>query len=221
LQNQNKLNPAALKYFGEVARNYDSSRAGKQVTVEDDLIIEKFLDTCDRDCVIADIPAGTGRAALSILNRGFSYIGIDFSEDMLDICRRRIGENPKARLLQGDARLLPLNNKEVDNLLSVKFIKWLPTNEMVVDCLREFRRVCKGRVLLNIKVSEEDTDGEVLSTLIRALKRFLTVFKTRRKIEQRKLTAEAFEEMCRVTGWSIAETFENPVARHVRFYILK
>jgi ubiquinone/menaquinone biosynthesis C-methylase UbiE len=218
LQKQNKPNPAALKYFGEVARNYDSRRAGRQVTIEDDLIIEKFLDSCDRDCVIADIPAGTGRAAPSVLKRGYSYIGIDFSEDMLDICRRRIGENPNARLLQGDARSIPLKDKEVDNLLCIKFIKWLLTNEMVVDCLREFRRVCKGRVLLNIKITEDGMAGGGLSNLIMGLNGF---FRTKRKIAPIKLTAAAFEEMCITTGWSIAETFENPVAGHVRFYVLK
>jgi ubiquinone/menaquinone biosynthesis C-methylase UbiE len=218
LQKQNKPNPAALKYFGEVARNYDSRRAGRQVTIEDDVIIEKFLDSCDRDCVIADIPAGTGRAAPSVLNRGYSYIGIDFSEDMLDICRRRIGENPNARLLQGDARSLPLKDKEVDNLLCIKFIKWLLTNEMVVDCLREFRRVCKGRVLLNIKIAEDGTTRRGLSNSIMGLTGLL---RTKRKIAPLKITAAAFEEICRTTGWSIAETFENPVAGHVRFYVLK
>jgi ubiquinone/menaquinone biosynthesis C-methylase UbiE len=218
LKKQNKPNPAALKYVGEIARKYDSRRAGRDVTIEDDVIIEKFLESCDRDCVIADIPAGTGRAAPPVLNRGCSYIGIDFSEDMLDICRRRIGGNPKARLLQGDARSLPLKNKEVDYLLCIKFIKWLQTREMVVDCLREFRRVCKGRVLLNIKITDDRTTGRSLSKLISGLH---GLFRTRRKIAPLSLTAAAFEEMCRTAGWSIVETFENPAAGHVRFYVLK
>ena len=210
-------NPAAFKYFGEVAQTYDAIRSKKRATKGDDYIIDKFLATCRRGSIVADIPAGTGRAVHAVLKHGLKYVGIDISEDMLQICRSKIGDHQEARLLQADACSLPLEDKEVDVILCVKLMKWFPTDEMVLDVLREFRRVCSGRMLVNIKTRREQS---LLKSLARGILKQICQNTSHLQTSTRQMTPLLFENLCGVAGWTIDEMSENTAANHVRFYVL-
>ena len=164
--------PAATKYWGSEAWDYDSVRESKPGFWRDQKIIEQIVEQFTEESVIADIPCGTGRAAFPILKRGHYYVGVDVSDDMLRVADEKLAAEPfrqHARLLQGSAMNLPLNESEVDHIVSVKFFKWLPTDDDIRRVLREFQRVCSGSVFLNLKERSASQEGGALS--IRQIRR--------------------------------------------------
>ena len=146
--------PASKIYFGKAATSYDKGRSGNLVTEADDLAIQNFLHSCSENSTVCDVPAGTGRAALAILSKNLRYMGADISPEMLSICRQKLKKFDNFDLVVADARALPWPDNSCDYLLSFKFLKWLPNDEVVQEVLTEFRRVCKGRALLNVKIKK-------------------------------------------------------------------
>jgi demethylmenaquinone methyltransferase/2-methoxy-6-polyprenyl-1,4-benzoquinol methylase len=56
---------------------------------------------------LLDVATGTGKQAFAFARRGFQVTGIDISEDMLRIARRK-NRFPNLKLETGDATSLPL-----------------------------------------------------------------------------------------------------------------
>ena len=237
--------PASKRYFGKIAETYDEIRQNKPLTKADDVIIEQFLNDCSEQSTIIDVPCGTGRAVHPVLSKGHTYIGVDISEAMLSNCRKKIGNNQKAHTLIADARHLPLADGEADYLLCIKFIKWLPTNDIIADVLREFRRVCAGRALINVKIKPQGYRKikKRFTKLIKVfLRRLLKIFNKGKENKQssmnqlvgsmkeinpvencntRSIEPAIFENICQSVGWTIVK-INNPVSKgKVRFYILE
>lgn len=55
---------------------------------------------------VADIPCGQGRHAHLLAEAGFAVSGLDYSDDLLEVARRR-GTGPNLRYTRGDMRKLP------------------------------------------------------------------------------------------------------------------
>lgn len=217
------LNPAARKYVGDIATEYDEKRQLRPVTAADDKVIEGFLDGCEEDAVVIDMPCGTGRAAQAILERNQRYIGIDISKDMLDLCRSKIGSNQRATTLCADARNTGLEDGAGDYLICVKFIKWLPKDEMVVDALKEFRRITRKKMLVQVKIlsGRNARRWQILSSLMR-----LDISAAMRgraepdESKSRSMSGGDFENLCRKSGLAIDDVIKNSIAENVRFYVL-
>jgi len=63
---------------------------------------------------------GTGRTALW----GYSYTGVDISQEMMDQLRHKLPDN--LTLLQADATSLPFENNSFDVLLTVHVLQVIP-----------------------------------------------------------------------------------------------
>jgi len=205
-----EMNPAAKIYVGEVAATYNEIRVHKPKNIEDGRILEVFLDACESGSTIVDVPAGTGRAVTPILSRKLSYIGVDISPDMLEICRQEIADRPNASLMRSDARRIPLPAHSIDYLVSIKLIKWFPTDQMVLEALTEFRRVCRGRALVSVKIKTSPTPW---------FKRFAK--RSSRRPDGRAMEEECFEVLCGRSGWTVVERHQNRVKSCTRFYVLE
>jgi len=84
---------------------------------------------------------GTGRIALPIVQRGYSYTGIDISGQMMEELRRKLDAIPnKLRLVQGDATALPFEDHWFDVALTVHLLHLVAGWRKV---LSEIRRVLK------------------------------------------------------------------------------
>jgi ubiquinone/menaquinone biosynthesis C-methylase UbiE len=210
-------NVGARKWFGHKARRYDKMRIGRPGLIEDFRIVDAFLDTCEPGSTVADIAAGTGRAVRAVLDRGLHYIGGDISADMIAICQQKIAGDPRAKTFVSDARSTPLPDGAADYLISVRFLKWLQTNEMVLDALREFRRICRIRALINVKIPVEGKhQRELLSRFAYALKNRTLV----RRPRSSSIAPSEFEALCSQANWTVIKQINNTVTKGSRFYLL-
>jgi ubiquinone/menaquinone biosynthesis C-methylase UbiE len=198
--------PVARVYFKRAASSYDRVRSRDKSTAVDDKAIETFLESIGSESRILDVPCGTGRSIPLIGNKNLIYTGVDISEDMLKICQVKALDLQGSKLIEADARALPFRNEEFDHLISFKFLKWLPSDEVVFQVLKEFRRVVKGTLLINVKVKPKKIrldHKEILDRLRKLLDRY-RLGTTARCIDQK-----VFEEMCIKVGFRIIKCEMN------------
>lgn len=99
------MNPA-VEYRKVSAKYYDEAYAGKE-DLED---LPFYLDLAKRaGGPVLELACGTGRILLPIARQGIAIHGMDYSEAMLDILRKKLRSEPKdvrelVSLFQGDIR---------------------------------------------------------------------------------------------------------------------
>lgn len=144
---------AMNKYIGNRALKYDEKRENKSATQRDQAIVESFLSNVPDRSSVLDLPAGTGRFIEFCVGRGLLYTGIDISKDMLEVARTKIPlDSSNVELTVADARALPFPDDSFDYAIVIKFVKWLPTVEILADALREIGRVTRKEMLVQITV---------------------------------------------------------------------
>lgn len=127
--------------FDRVSDIYDATRGfppqvSEQVT---DAILR--LSAATPDSQFFEPGIGTGRIALPIVQRGYSYTGVDISLKMMDELRRKLGDTPhRLSLVQGDATALPFAEHRFDVALTVHLLHLIPAWR---QALAEIRRVLK------------------------------------------------------------------------------
>ncbi len=82
---------------------------------------------------------GTGRIGLPIIRRGYTYTGVDISQEMMAQLRCKLGGTPvNLTLVQADASVLPFADNSFDVVLTTHMLHCLPDWRVG---LSEFRRV--------------------------------------------------------------------------------
>ncbi len=99
---------------------------------------------------ILDIGVGGGRTTPFLCKGAKAYLGIDYSQAMVDACKRRF---PEQHFAWGDAtNLSDIGDGEYDlTIFSFNGIDSIPTNEGRIASLREMRRVTKkgGHIIVS------------------------------------------------------------------------
>jgi SAM-dependent methyltransferase len=84
---------------------------------------------------------GTGRVALPIVERGYSYTGVDVSEAMMDKLRHKLeGKAHRLTLINADATALPLEDNSFDVAVAPHILHLIADWQTAMD---ELRRVLK------------------------------------------------------------------------------
>jgi ubiquinone/menaquinone biosynthesis C-methylase UbiE len=134
-----------------VANSYDAerftSRKGRFVDHREQGLIRDLIGRSGitPPASVLDIPAGTGRLAMSLAQDGFQVTGVDVSERMLEQAGVRwsslpIDQRPSA--VVADAEALPFGDASFDLVVSLRLAGHLPPATRV-RVLREFRRVSR------------------------------------------------------------------------------
>ncbi len=97
--------------FDRVADIYDESRGG---TARAQWIAAELSPYLPAGPVV-ELGVGTGIVAKALVDRGFPVLGLDLSAAMLQRARLRLG----ARVVQGDAELLPFADGSMRSMVSV------------------------------------------------------------------------------------------------------
>ena len=107
----------------------------------EDALVEASMN---KDVTILDLGTGTGFLARIVLKHDFNVIGLDISEDMLAVAKKKA---PDTTLVRGDAERIPLKDDSVDLIVS-RWVLW--TLPHPGSALEEVVRVLKpdGRVIL-------------------------------------------------------------------------
>jgi SAM-dependent methyltransferase len=109
-------------------------------------------------CVV-DVGCGTGTAARELANRVERVVGVDASEAMIEVARKRSGGRPDVRFEVGDALALPFRDATVDGYRAERLFQHLANP---AAALSEARRVLRpgGR----IAIIDQDWDTLIFAT---------------------------------------------------------
>lgn len=134
--------------FDRVADIYDTTRAMPEAVLEEvvDCIVAATNPTSHTRFL--EIGVGTGRIALPIARRGFDYTGIDISERMMGVLRRKAdAEGIRIELVHGDITRLPFPDDSFDVVVAVHILHLVPEWRTALD---EVARVLTANGVLAI-----------------------------------------------------------------------
>jgi ubiquinone/menaquinone biosynthesis C-methylase UbiE len=126
--------------FDRVAGIYDATR-GLPEDVSDrvaDTIVAATNATPNTQFL--ELGVGTGRIARPLIERGYPYIGVDISSQMIEHLREKVGDPPNLTLIQGDITHLPLGDASQDVVLSIHVFHLV---DRWREALEEARRVLR------------------------------------------------------------------------------
>ncbi len=120
--------------------------------------VEFFVDAA-RECngEVLEIGAGTGRVLIPTARAGVSIVGLDLSQRMLDVCRRKLDAEPaevrdRVRLVRGDMSCFSLARRFALVTIPFRPFQHLTTVEQQLACLACVRAHLAegGRFILDI-----------------------------------------------------------------------
>ena len=137
-------NAKTRQFFNSVAEDWDN--LSKEVLEGFDLP-QTVCDVMPERCRLAvDLGCGTGTVLVRMLSRAEGVVGVDGSQAMLDICRKRFSDIPgaeqKISLRLGGLDHLPLRDQEAD-FASINLV--LHHLEELSPALAEARRILNGQ----------------------------------------------------------------------------
>ncbi|MEN9225886.1 MAG: class I SAM-dependent methyltransferase [Thermostichus sp. HHBFW_bins_43] len=131
--------------FDRAADIYDATR-GFPTGVDED-IADAILTAVEAtpETHFLEVGIGTGRIALPLIRRGYSYSGVDISEHMLSALRRKLLDNwgqvpPQVQVQIADATALPFGEECFDVAITVHVLHLIREWPQVIA---EIRRVLK------------------------------------------------------------------------------
>jgi ubiquinone/menaquinone biosynthesis C-methylase UbiE len=136
----------STSHFDSIATEYDESLPPHVVEHYLRKRTRFVLEHCPRGEGL-DVGCGTGLLASRLAEAGYEMAGIDPSEGMLEILRRRA---PAIHAVRGSGTSLPFSNESFDLVLSVAVMHHIADPEDVRLTLAEMVRVARpsGRILV-------------------------------------------------------------------------
>lgn len=115
-----------------LAHEYDAGRIGYAADLYD-LIVEYGVGS---NAKILDVACGTGLASRPFIENGYDVTGVDDSQGMLDVARRRL---PEATWVRGRAEALPFDDASFDVTLSAQALHTFDREAALREMVRVLR----------------------------------------------------------------------------------
>ncbi|MCD6558751.1 MAG: class I SAM-dependent methyltransferase [Palaeococcus sp.] len=134
-----------MEYFDRIADRYDSwyrTKTGSYVDRTEKRLIFSMMRTKRGKAL--DLGCGTGNYTVELYKRGFDVVGVDLSEKMLEVARKKL---PDVNFVGASAYDLPFGDESFDLVLSVTMFEFLEEPEKAI---KEIHRVLKsgGEVII-------------------------------------------------------------------------
>jgi 2-polyprenyl-3-methyl-5-hydroxy-6-metoxy-1,4-benzoquinol methylase len=134
------------KHAGRFDRLRFSGPIGSLLAEDQERVIAAFLPDLEGRDVI-DVGTGTGRGAIALARRGARVTGVDASEQMLEVARRRTQEEGlEIDFRVGDAHRLDFPDASFHAGVSLRVLMHTPDWRL---CLGELCRVARERVVFD------------------------------------------------------------------------
>ena len=151
------VEPAGDTYYGKCAENYLTKRLQQDYWHLEQETVQEIIAGYPREIRVLDVPFGTGRFVPYYLEKSMDIHGLDASEDMVGVARRELGEDfSKCTIEIGDAAKLPYEDAAFDVVLSFRFLSHVVSARQAKTILREFKRVCRSDLLIQLRVRRDD-----------------------------------------------------------------
>jgi 2-polyprenyl-3-methyl-5-hydroxy-6-metoxy-1,4-benzoquinol methylase len=150
-KNEDKSKQAALIY-NNMAEEYTSLFWEDH---SDDPETDQFLKLLSPRGTILDAGCGPGNISRYLVSKGFSVIGVDFSEELIKIAQKKV---PQAVFHVMDMRKLEFLENSFNGIYSAYSFMHIP-NEDVLLTLKEYRKVLRpdGALFLSAKEGEGES----------------------------------------------------------------
>jgi len=89
---------------------------------------------------VLDVGCGNGRFFEEIQDKNITYTGIDSSEELINIARKK-HDGQNVQFLHGDALNLPFENNQFNAVFSFAVLHHIPSGEMRAQFMSELQRV--------------------------------------------------------------------------------
>jgi len=128
---RNLLDKTQVNY-NRIASHFSNTRK----YIWDDLkYFEGFVNNGDR---VLDLGCGNGRLLELFKNKDIEYIGIDNSENMIEIAKTKY---PGANFQVGNVLNLPLKNNSFDKVFSIAVLHHIPSKEFRLKFFQEIKKL--------------------------------------------------------------------------------
>ena len=136
------------KTWNSIANSFDLTR-----TKSWDICID-FINNLPKDSIVADVGSGNGRHLIPCANHCKKVIGIDVSDELLRIVKKKVEENnlKNVELIKADAINIPLKDNSVDAILFVASLHNIVKRYRRIKALEETRRILKpeGKAIISV-----------------------------------------------------------------------
>jgi ubiquinone/menaquinone biosynthesis C-methylase UbiE len=121
----------------------------------DNVTANIFIENIERNSLVLDVGAGTGRLSLLLADHGCRVLSCDISKEMLSYIDKNKGMR-NIEVLEAPATAIPIKDERFDAVVSMDFMLHFPDWK---DLLKEQARLCKkgGIVMFNF-LSSDNTD---------------------------------------------------------------
>ena len=130
--------------YNKIAEEFSITR--EETWSEIDFLFDDYVIPGDK---ILDLGCGNGRFFELLKDKDINYIGVDFSEKLIEIAKKKY---PKVKFQVADALNLSFPNNYFDRIYSIAVLHHIPSREFKLQFLKEARRVLKPNGLLILTV---------------------------------------------------------------------
>jgi ubiquinone/menaquinone biosynthesis C-methylase UbiE len=145
-----------FRYDRDVAATYDADREGEAHwgMERDWLAGYAAVRAMGR---VLDVPVGTGRL-LAAMTSATQIVGVDVSDAMLEVARQAASKLTQCavELHKGDAINLQFPDRAFDTVVCFRLVHLMPP-DLVEPLFHELRRVCSGRLVVQLYVAHVTT----------------------------------------------------------------
>lgn len=143
------IESTSRKYRGRKAETYDEIRQKQQRWREENAAVEQMVRDLPRGTRLLDAPMGTGRFVDLWKKRGFDYVGVDTSDEMISLAVEKGWPPKRARCMS----VLDVPGPTFDAAVSVRFFD-LIDEKALYEVLRKLDAITKRRIVCTIRFGE-------------------------------------------------------------------
>lgn len=153
-----------------------------------------FCSLLKKHSNILDVGCGSGRDSAYFVHHGFTTIGVDLSERLLEIAKNTV---PQATFMKEDIRNLPFPANTFDGIWSCASLLYVKQDE-IVSTLKNWFYILKPKGILFIYVKIGNGEEYREEPSIPGIKRFYSLF-----------TKDSIMDFCKKAGFVILECFDQ------------
>ena len=185
------------KYSGRNALRYDKKRGEQRKWHRENALVRAMTSAVPRGSKVLDLPCGTGRLFDLWRQRGYDVIGVDISQDMLTLAKKRVKDAEKIKLGQYEVLTAQeLQENRFDLVACVRLLHLIAESQVALY-VAKLASLLKtgGLMVLTIQLGPKYRSGSDVATHAEA-KFYALLKKLSLKIEQsEKITAAGWRVM--------------------------